>query len=565
MPSEDQNLIHLVSKRRTLLRCCGAIFSAILLFLAYPPFSFSYLAWIALIPILLVPVPATRMRRFLLGYLFGFVYSVANLYWLNTIGFAAGVFLAFYTALWPAFWYLLSSELLRIKETDSPIKLVQHLSIPKQWLWIFASASLWVLTEYSRSYLFTGFSWNQLGISQWNRPSMLILSSLCGVYGLSFILAITNINLALLIYPNFDMKRTRLQRRAQFLPTALLLVAVAFFSRQQMNQLFETYTPTQSIKILGIQGNIPQCRNASDKEFYFARDTYISLTRQALDEQETDLVVWPESAVPSSIYYSEVWNHLYPLFKLQPCQWLLGTIDFRSTTNKDYECFNSAVHLDRLGRKINCYDKIHIVPFGEFVPFSQYLPFLENLFGMGRSLTPGKIYTVFDLPKGAKGGVNICYEDAYPEISRRFTLNGANLLLTLTNDAWYAESAGPEQHYVHAIFRAVENRRPLFRSGNNSDTCLIMPNGQTVQRIIDPYTESRFHRGYDFFEVPIMENPSLTFYTRYGDWPVLIALFIALLAFFDYAYLTTRSKKMAQLPNAEFSLFEHKNEKDEQC
>lgn len=567
MSTEDQNLIHLVDKRRTLWRCGGAILSAILLILAYPPFSFSYLAWIALIPILLVPVPATRWRRFLLGYLFGYAYSVVNLYWLNTIGFAAGIFLAFYTALWPALWYFLSMELLKIKETDIPIKLVQHLTIPRQWLWIFASASIWVLTEYTRSYLFTGFSWNQLGISQWNRPSMLILSALCGVYGLSFILAITNINLALLICPNFNIQcsRTRLQRRAQFLPTALLLVAVAFFSRQQMNQLFETYSPTQSLKILGVQGNIPQCRNASDEEFYFARDTYISLTRQALNEQETDLVVWPESAVPSSIYYSEVWNHLYPLFKLQPCQWLIGSIDFRMKTGNDYECFNSAMQFNHLGQKINSYDKIHIVPFGEFVPFSQYLPFLENIFGMGRSLTPGNVYTIFDLPNGAKGGVNICYEDAYPEISRRFTLNGANLLLTLTNDAWYAESAGPEQHYVHAIFRAVENRRPLFRSGNNSDTCLIMPNGQTVQRIIDPYTESRFHRSYDFFEVPVMENPPLTFYTRYGDWPMLIALLLALIAFSDYTYAVVHSKKISQIPDPDHSLFKQENKEEQQC
>ena len=136
---------------------------------------------------------------------------------------------------------------------------------------------------------------------------------------------------------------------------------------------------------------------------------------------------------------------------------------------------------------------------------------------MGRSLTPGSEYTVFALPQGVYAGTNICYEDVYAEISRAFVRRGANVLMTLTNDAWYAESSGSRQHMVHAVFRAVENRRPLFRAGNNSDTCLILPDGRVTGQLRDPATGSAFMRGARLYRVPVWREPGFTFYTRHGD------------------------------------------------
>ena len=136
---------------------------------------------------------------------------------------------------------------------------------------------------------------------------------------------------------------------------------------------------------------------------------------------------------------------------------------------------------------------------------------------MGRGLTAGTEYTVFHLPNGARAGVNICFEDAFAEISRQFALRGANLLLTLTNDAWYAESAGSRQHLTHAVFRAVECGLPLFRSGNNSDTCLILPNGSVVDVLRDPETGNAFVRGARGYRVPVWAYPLQTFYVRHGD------------------------------------------------
>jgi apolipoprotein N-acyltransferase len=157
------------------------------------------------------------------------------------------------------------------------------------------------------------------------------------------------------------------------------------------------------------------------------------------------------------------------------------------------------------------------VPFGEFTPFERLFPWLTDIIGMGRSLTAGREFTVFELPRGARAGVNICYEDIFPEISRQFVRRGANVLMTLTNDAWYAESAGSRQHLIHAVFRATENRRPLLRAGNNSDTCLILPDGRIVGLLYDLDTGSRFVRAARCYDVPVWQKQELTFYTRYGD------------------------------------------------
>jgi apolipoprotein N-acyltransferase len=183
--------------------------------------------------------------------------------------------------------------------------------------------------------------------------------------------------------------------------------------------------------------------------------------------------------------------------------------------------------LDAETKVLDHYDKIHRVPFGEYVPFSRYLPWLVKWIGMGRDLTPGTEHTVFDLPKGVRAGVNICFEDAFAGISRAFVQRGANVLVTITNDAWYAESSGSRQHLLQAVFRAAETRRPLLRSGNNSDTCLIMPDGSITNLLCNPDTGNPFYRGAGVYDVPVWADPPTTFYTRHGDLFAILCVLAA--------------------------------------
>jgi len=147
--------------------------------------------------------------------------------------------------------------------------------------------------------------------------------------------------------------------------------------------------------------------------------------------------------------------------------------------------------------------------------------------------------------------VNICFEDVFPEISRAFTLAGANILMTITNDSWYNQSAGSRQHLSHVIFRAVECRRPVLRSGNNSDTCLISPNGEILGLLRDHDRGSPFVAGTIRFEVPVYQHWGMTFYTRYGNVfaHLCVILTISALCALSLAWFS-RKKRLLQIITA---------------
>ncbi len=137
------------------------------------------------------------------------------------------------------------------------------------------------------------------------------------------------------------------------------------------------------------------------------------------------------------------------------------------------------------------YDKVHIVPFGEFIPLNDTFPVIGELVGMGRNLTPGKAFRPLDLTKDVRAGVMICYEDVFAYAARELVRNGANFLLVITNDAWYPTSTEPEQHYANAVLRTVETRLPMLRCGNSNYSVLIDQFGRTVDSVtkrIDPET-----------------------------------------------------------------------------
>jgi apolipoprotein N-acyltransferase len=196
---------------------------------------------------------------------------------------------------------------------------------------------------------------------------------------------------------------------------------------------------------------------------------------------------------------------------------LVGTVDFRPNPQKPLGptlTYNSAILLNSKAERLAFYDKTHPVPFGEFIPLAQYFPILNKIIGMGRSLTPGNSYKVFDQIKGAKFSVNICYEDVFPEISRKFVQNGANILMTITNDAWYNQTAGSRQHFANSTFRAIETGRFFLRSGNRSYTALTSPCGEQIEMMHDA-KNNPFVKSAKVFHIPYSSNPTQTFYTRH--------------------------------------------------
>ncbi len=547
-PIAAPNLRNRIGRGVFWVQTAVAMLSGALLALAFPPAEFSLLAWVALVPLLALPVPAGLWRRIWVGWLFGATHFVISLWWLNTIGFCAGVLLGLACAFFPLAWYLLTGALLRrmpgVPATAPAVRQPCDLPPFQQCLWLLAAAAAWVALEWVRSWLFTGFSWNQLGISQWSYGTLLRLSAFTGVYGISFLIIAVNVALSaswvriarLFLQPGGGRGIT------WPMPLTMLLFAPVFFIvvLQQPPPL-----PDLTLRAGAVQGNIPQCRMFTQEQLDGSLKTYCDLSRMLAAGAKPQLIVWPETAIPDYFDGEQYVRDRERLFEQTGTPMLIGSVVCRPAVKNprpnvadDWLTFNSALLLDGSGRLRQSYSKTHPVPFGEYTPFARQLPWLERWIGMGRGLTAGKEFTVFNLPGNVRAGVMICYEDAFPGIAREFTLRGAELLVTITNDAWYAESAGARQHLIHAVFRAAENRRPLLRSGNNSDTCLIHPDGRIEQGtgnafllpyggttcqirpngpIMDVRSGRRFVTGFNLYEIPVWHKPPLTWYARHGD------------------------------------------------
>ena len=164
---------------------------------------------------------------------------------------------------------------------------------------------------------------------------------------------------------------------------------------------------------------------------------------------------------------------------------------------------------------------MHIVPFGEFVPFGREFPVLNRIVGMGRNLSRGPEFRPLEILPGIRAGISICYEDIFPYISRAHVKRGANILLVVTNDAWYPTSNEPVQHFVNSMFRAIETRLPMIRIGNSNYSVVIEPTGhvsQTVFRTADGRPDPGLQkRGCSIMKLSYRNFPEPSFYTRYGN------------------------------------------------
>jgi len=239
------------------------------------------------------------------------------------------------------------------------------------------------------------------------------------------------------------------------------------------------------------------------------------VTREA--EGPLDLVVWPETAVPSVLLLDPPYlNDVKSAVAEKGVPLVTGFPHFERTDLGGRHAYNSATLINPDGHLSQRYDKIHLVPFSERFPFQNVLPFLNDIdFGQS-DFTPGQKYVIYDIPAG-KFGILICFESLFPEISREFVKGGANFLLNITNDAWFGRSQAPLQHASMAVFRAVENRIGIGRAANTGISMFIDRHGRMLQST-ELFTE-RVITG------PIEKRRGTTFYTRHGDFAAWGSLF----------------------------------------
>ncbi|MDX2153246.1 MAG: apolipoprotein N-acyltransferase [Bryobacteraceae bacterium] len=461
-----------------------ALLSSVLLVLAFPHFDLSWLATIALAPWLVALArEESAWKRFGISWLTGIVYWFGVCYWIQFVmayhggmGEAAGwgVFLLFCLAKglhFAVFGWLAGY-------------------VVGRWWSIPVLAALWTGIERTHGPL--GFAWLTLGNAGADMSLPLRLAPLVGVYGLSFLFVMMSASLAAVL--------TGRPRRELLWLSLLLLLFV-------LPDLPEHRRGTNAAVLL--QPNIDQeLKWTTESHDEIVQRLTLRSLQSALGggpERKPEFIVWPE--VPAPFYYEnprfqEVVNDLARTAAMPA---LIGVVG----RTQEGSPLNSAVMVSPNGTLVDRYDKMFLVPFGEFVPFP-FKAFIEKISTETGDFTQGARVVSFPLPGGQKAGAFICYESAFPHLVRQFALAGGTVLVNMSNDGYFGRTAAREQHLKLVRMRAAENRRWTLRATNDGITATIDPAGRLVQRL-QPYIEVAARTRFQY----VAET---TPYTRYGDW-----------------------------------------------
>ncbi len=493
------------------------VLSAILLVLSFPNFNIWPLAWIAFVPLLFSIENDLPLKAFLKSYLTGFIFFLGTIYWLIHVTLPGMIAVAAYLALYFGIFGLVVSAGRALNKN----------------MMLLSAPSAWVASEWLRSNLLTGFPWALLGHSQaFGNLPIIQIADITGAFGVSFLIMFVNS----VIYLTVSRFRAGKGIPAPALLAAFLVIMLVLrYGYIRMNNIFTG----EGFRVSVAQGNIPQSKKWDEAFSEHIMKRYEDLTKSAAAERP-DLIIWPETAVPGFLESEEAL-----LSRVRSAVISAGIPVLVGTPRYDPDagaCYNSASLFSADGRIVKTYDKIHLVPFGEYIPFRKSLSFVEkfahNPIG---DFSSGGEYTVFSffirreigdadsrqtLMKKVKFSCLICFEDIFPELSRRLVAGGASLLVNVTNDAWFMKSAAPYQHAQCSVFRAVENRVGVVRSANTGLSCFIDQKGRIVDRV-GASGDDIFVEGYRSREIVL--NRASTFYNRYGDVFSYICMAIAAL------------------------------------
>lgn len=472
---------------------------------------------IALIPLLFGIKAGNPRQAALCGLVGGLTHFLLLLYWifivLGTYGGLAWYFsipalllLALYMSLYFSLFAVLAHFILNTFPA-----IVALLLLP----------ALWVGLDWLRSELFTGFPWMDLGYALYKITTAIQIADLVGHHGVTFLVVLINTLLFLLVKA-WPSGRNLLLLLA---PACLLLGGAGIYSQQRLaevnGQHMAVATPRLTVGV--VQGNIDQSVKWSPSQQETTVQTYLNLSESLMAAQPPSLIVWPETALP---FYPLTNENIGPLKKLvtgRDLALLTGAPWYEIIDRKAQKVrfFNSALLLQADGEFHGKYYKAHLVPFGEYVPLKQFLPFLAPLVEAVGDFSAGTIEQPL-VWQDAKAGVLICFESVFPESSRQWVKAGANILINLTNDAWYGKSSAPYHSLAMAVFRAVETRRSLIRSANTGISAFVTPAGtiDLQSEIFVPWAATR--------AVTLMTGE--TFWVRHGYLFAPACLVIALLS-----------------------------------
>jgi apolipoprotein N-acyltransferase len=493
-----------------------ATMSGMLLTLAFPKLDQGWLAWIALIPLLWSLRDTDVRTGWWLGFWSGLVHGLGLMYWtVYTMNVYGGIPL--YQGI-PLLFLL--SAYLAVYPGLFAVALTWFDNRPGRLLLLAPAA--WTALEYLRARLFTGFPWELLGYSQYDRLWIIQIADLAGVYGISALIVLVNATLTLLLLAARNRSwHSHLVGRRTALPalavTIALVSTVTLYGKMRLGQVDAAADAADKAHVAVVQGNIDQSIKWDPS---FQMVTAAKYKRLSLEIAENaDLIIWPETATPFYLFQDKTPTRVVvDGIKAAGKDFIIGSPYLVSTTN-GASYFNSAYMITPDGNATGRYDKVHLVPFGEYVPLKRWLPFINQMVALVGDFKTGEPGTTLSW-KDHEIGMLICYEAIFPELSRAMTMNGAHLLVNITNDAWFGFTSAAYQHFSMSVLRAVENRRALARSANTGISGFIDAGG----RIVAP--TPLMQDATVTTELALLEIPA--FYTRWGDWPLALIVVMIL-------------------------------------
>ena len=529
-----------------LARGAAAVCTGVLLASAYPPFDYAESAWVALAPLLLLARYSAPFEAFRWGLVAGAVFWLTSLSWLLALARTGGppimvaigwLLLAGYCAFYIGMFAMTVAWLWKRVSSRAPAAqgVLLTLAIPL----------LWVGFEYLRSVLFTGFAWNQLGVSQYRSLAVIQVADRGGVYAVSALLAIVNTALTFMVlrFADVYLRRQRSRFNIELMLGLIAWVVFLGYGIRTVNSIERGSSSGCPMVITAIQPNIPQLKKWPPD---YAQEICHRLERQTrlAAMQNPDLIIWPETSLPGAIGAHTGAADFVRELALLGVPLLVGSME-EQRGGDEMLLYNSSFLFDSDGQIVDRYRKRHLVPFGEYIPFENQVPLLKSMAPLGFSCTPGEATTVFRLPAAGQTtsfSVLICFEDTVASLARLAVRRGARLLINQTNDAWFDNTAAAMQHMSHCVFRCVENRVPAVRCTNNGVTSFI----DRVGRVAMLENEADVVYSHKTDKVTTAsDDMSLTFYSRFGDLPFAIpcAVFaVAVLAFSLKPLLHRRSR-----------------------
>lgn len=474
-----------------------SLFSGILLIVIQPPVSLFPVAFFALLP-LIGSIDKNDLRfSFFSGYVTGVVSYLGLIYWVfiamnryGGISIPLSVLILFLFVLYLSCYTGIAAL--------SCAWLEKRFSVPLYVSFPF----VWVLMEYARGSSPYGFPWSFLAHSQYNFLPFIQIVSITGSYFISFLIVAANT-----VFFGF---RRRKKVSSVYMVLIAVLFAVTFVYGFVSLADKNDDKPRKNVAI--IQGNVRQDVKWDEAFKIVTAKKYIQMTLQS--GSSSDLVVWPETAMPF-IFDEEV--HLNRYIKDLPSAMNMNLLFGSISKNASGRYRNTSYVIGKTGDTIGVYSKVHLVPFGEYTPLVSYLPFLEKLTAAGGDFVPGDSHAPIKTDIGDIG-ILICYEGVFPYITNETVRQGAQVLVNLTNDAWYNRTSAPYQHFAFYIFRAIETDRYLLRAANTGISAIIDPKGR-VEAKTPIFTEEVLRGSFAM-------KDKKTFYVRYGDYFILLALIV---------------------------------------